>query len=132
MRPGRISLPVPAIPPNQEHPGRVEGSTIGLIGIGVTVGLAVAGVIGGLLSKSLGRNIKAMDKKLDELTSEVAHLRAENSALREKAVTDTECLACRRECREGFTAWMSRFEGKMDNLLLLTANSNNGIVGARP
>lgn len=110
----------------------MEGSTIEFIGICVTVGLAGAGIVGGLLAWSLGRNIKAMDKKLDELTSEVAHLRAENSALREKAVTDAECLACRRECREGFTAWMSRFEGKMDNLLLLTANSNSGLVGARP
>lgn len=109
----------------------MEGITIELVGISVTVGLAAAGVIGGLLSWSLGRNIKALDKKLDELTTDVANLRAENSALREKAVTDSECLACRKECRDGFTAWMSRLEGKMDNLLLITANVNNGIGGVR-
>lgn len=91
----------------------------------------MAGVIGGLLSWSLGRNIRTMDKKLDELTTDVASLRAENSALRERAVTDSECLACRRECREGFTAWMSRLEGKMDNLLLIAANSNNGMGGVK-
>jgi hypothetical protein len=103
-----------------------------MVGIGVSVGLAGAGVIGGLLVWSLKRNIGALDKKLDELADEVAKLRAENSALREHAVTDAECVSCRRECRDGFTAWMARLEGKMDHLLLIGANMNNGLGGVRP
>ncbi len=110
----------------------MEMTAAELVGISVTVGLAGAGVIGGLLVWSLKRNIGAMDKKLDELADEVAKLRAENSTLREKAVTDDECASCRKECREGFTAWMARLEAKMDNLLLIGANMNNGLGGVRP
>lgn len=110
----------------------MEMTAAELVGISASVGLAGAGVIGGLLKWSLERNIKGMDKKLDELADEVAKLRAENSALREKAVTDDECASCRKECREGFTAWMARLEAKMDNLLLIGANMNNGLGGVRP
>lgn len=110
----------------------MEGMMAQIIGIGLAGAGVIGGVIGGLLKWSLERNIKTMDKKLDELADEVAKLRAENSALREKAVTDDECMSCRKECREGYTAWMARLEAKMDNLLLIGTNMNNGLGGVRP
>lgn len=110
----------------------MEMTAAELVGISVSVGLAGAGIIGGLLKWSLERNIKSMDTKIDNLTQEVAILRAENSTLREKAVTGEDCASCRRECRDGFTAWMARLEAKMDNLLLIGANMNNGLGGVRP
>ena len=110
----------------------MEGMMAQIIGIGLAGAGVIGGVIGGLLKWSLTRNIKSMDTKIDNLTQEVAILRAENSALREKAVTDDECASRRKECREGFTAWMARLEAKMDNLLLIGANMNNGLGGVRP
>ena len=41
----------------------MEDMTAQIIGIGVTVGLAGAGAIAGVLKWSLGRNLKAMDDK---------------------------------------------------------------------
>lgn len=109
----------------------MEDVTAQIVGIGLAGAGVIGGVIGGLLKWSLARNIKSMDTKIDNLTQDVAILRAENSALREKAVTDEECASCRRECRDGFTAWMARLEGKMDNLLLIGANMNNGLGGVK-
>lgn len=109
----------------------MEGMMAQIIGIGLAGAGVIGGVIGGLLKWSLARNIKSMDTKIDNLTQEVAILRAENSALREKAVTGEDCASCRRECRDGFTAWMARLEGKMDNLLLLGASMNTGLGGAK-
>jgi len=109
----------------------MEDVMVQVVGIGLSGAAVIGCVIGGLLKWSLERNIKAMDTKIDNLTQEVATLRAENSTLREKAVTDDECASCRRECRDGFTAWMARLEGKMDNLLMIGANMNNGLGGVR-
>ncbi len=109
----------------------MDSATIEIVGIGVTVGLAGAGGIGALLKWSLDRNARAMDKKIDDLTGEVAKLREEITAIREKAVTDAECSACRKDCRDGYTAWMARLEQKMDNMLMICANQNNGLGGIR-
>jgi len=103
--------------------------TAQVVGVGLAGASVIGGIIGGLLKWSLERNIKVMDAKIDALTQEVATLRSENSALREKAVTDDECASCRRECKDGFTAWMARLEGKMDNLLLITAKRRDGVGG---
>ena len=103
-----------------------------VVSIGVTVGLTGAGGIGALLKWSLDRNIKAMDGKIDSLTVKVAKLRDENSKIREAAVTTSECSACRKECRDGNTAWMARLEAKIDNLLLVVANMNNWLGGVKP
>lgn len=96
----------------------MDSATIEIVGIGVTVGLAGAGGIGTLLKWSLDRNIMAMDKKIDELTEEVGKLRTETSVLRERAITDIECAACRKECKDGFKEWMARLDAKMDAMLL--------------
>jgi len=109
----------------------MDSSTIEIVGIGVTVGLAGASGIGALLKWSLDRNAKSMDKKIDDLTGEVAKLREEITGIREKAVTDSECSACRKDCREVYTAWMARLEQKMDNQMMMLANLNNGIGGVR-
>ncbi len=97
---------------------KMDSATIEIVGIGVTVGLAGAGGIGTLLKWSLDRNIMAMDKKIDELTEEVGKLRTETSVLRERAITDSECSACRKECKDGFKEWMARLDAKMDAMLL--------------
>ena len=109
----------------------MDSATLEIVGIGVTVGLAGTGGIGTLLKWSLDRNIRAMDKKIDDLAEDLAQLRAENSALREKAMTDVECAACRKDCRDDFISWMVRLDSKMDNLLMVAANANNGIGGVR-
>lgn len=103
----------------------MDSATVEIIGVGVTVGLAGAAVIGAVLKWSLNRNVEAMDKKFVELTKSVEKVEAlatkikdDVSAYKSQAVTDGECAACRKECKEGFVSWMARLDGKVDALLL--------------
>lgn len=118
---------------------------IEIIGVGVTVGLAGAGVIGALLRWSLLRNIEKLDESMTELKHQVSSLAAAVSQVREEGVTSQDCAVCRRECgdrqaqyQQDILGWMRRQEDKADRILMMIANLNNGIggvkngLGARP
>jgi hypothetical protein len=109
-----------------------------VIGVGVTVGLAGAGIIGGMLRWSILRNIQGLDKSMEELKAQVKSLAESLSQVREDGVTVTECGACRRECgdrhvqyQQDILQWMRRQEDKADKLLLMMANVNNGMGGVK-
>ena len=108
-----------------------------VIGVGVTVGLAGAGVIGGMLRWSILRNVEALDSKMDEIRESVADLGKSLTQLRSEAVTVSECSSCRRECNERMTqyqqdilGWLRRSDDKADKLLMMIANLNNGLGGS--
>ena len=108
-----------------------------VIGIGVTVGLAGAGVIGGMLRWSILRNVETLDGKMDEIRESVADLGKSLTQLRSEAVTVSECSSCRRECNERMTqyqqdilGWLRRSDDKADKLLMMIANLNNGLGGS--
>ncbi|MDY0331839.1 MAG: hypothetical protein RBR52_15280 [Thiomonas sp.] len=110
----------------------MEAMTPQIIGISVTVGLAGAGAIAGVLKWSLGRNLKAMDDKITDLAAKVDELNKANASLREASVTAPECSACRRECQDRIAShqreileWMRRQDDKADRLLLMLANRNS-------
>ena len=109
-----------------------------IIGIGVTVGLAGAGIIGGMLRWSILRNIEKLDESMAELKRQVSSLASSLSQVREDGVTSVECGQCRRECsdrqvqyQQDILAWMRRQEDKADKLLLMMANVNNGLGGVK-
>lgn len=109
-----------------------------VIGVGVTVGLAGAGVIGGMLRWSILRNIEKLDESMNELKRQVASLATSLAQVREDGVTVTECWTCRRECgdrnmqyQQDILQWMRRQEDKADKLLLMMANVNNGMGGVK-
>ena len=110
----------------------MEDMTAQIIGIGVSVGLTGAGAIAGVLKWSLGRNLKAMDDKITDLTVKVDELNKANASLREASVTASECTTCRRECQDRLAGhqreileWMRRQDDKVDRLLLMLANCNS-------
>lgn len=116
----------------------MEDMTAQIIGIGVTVGLAGAGAIAGVLKWSLGRNLKAMDDKITDLTAKVDELNRANASLREASVTASECSVCRRDCQDRQASyqreileWMRRQDDKADRLLLLAANAQIGMGSAK-
>ena len=109
-----------------------------IIGIGVTVGLAGAGIIGGMLRWSILRNIEKLDESMAEIKRQVSSLASSLAQVREDGVTSTECVQCRRECsdrqvqyQQDILAWMRRQEDKADKLLLMMANVNNGMGGVK-
>lgn len=109
-----------------------------VIGIGVTVGLAGAGVIGGMLRWSILRNIEKLDDSMNELKRQVSSLATSLAQVREDGVTAAECSVCRRECgdrhvqyQQDILQWMRRQEDKADKLLLMMANVNNGMGGVK-
>ena len=107
-----------------------------IISIGVMVGLAGAGVIGGILRWSILRNVETLDKKMDEIRASVADMGKSLTQLRSEAVTVNECAICRRECNErqvqyqqDILGWLRRSDDKADTLLMMIANLNNGMGG---
>lgn len=109
-----------------------------IIGISVTIGLAGAGVIGGVLRWSLVRNIEQLDKKMVEIRDSVADMGKSISEIRAETVTSPECAACRRECNErsniyqqDILGWLRRSDDKADKLLMMIANLHNGTGGVK-
>lgn len=109
-----------------------------LLGIGVTAGLAGAGLFGAVLRWSILRNIEQLDEKMDETKAIVGQLADNLRELRESAVTSPECSTCRRECQDRLVAyqadvltWLRRQDDKADKLLMMIANLNNGVGGVK-
>lgn len=115
-----------------------ETSTIWQI-VGVTVALAVpfAGALYGVFKYSVGRNVKAMDEKFDDLKNQVAVIGAKvdsmHQAYGKEGMTRQECQTCRKECNDRTAQswrevleWMRRQEDKMDSIVLMVANNRNG------
>lgn len=109
-----------------------------LLGIGVTAGLAGAGIFGAVLRWSIIRNIDQLDEKMESMKTMVAQLADNLRQLRESAVTNPECAACRRECQDRLVAyqadvltWLRRQDDKADKLLMMIANLNNGQGGVK-
>lgn len=109
-----------------------------VIGIGITVGLAGAGVISGMLRWSILRNIEKLDESMTELKAQVSSLAASLAQVREDGVTSVECTQCRRECgdrlvqyQQDILSWMRRQEDKSDRLIMMVANIHNGQGGVK-
>ena len=109
-----------------------------VVAIGVTVGLAGAGLIGSVLRWSICRNIEQLDEKMEETKEIVAELAENLRQLRDSAITSPECMACRRECQDRLAAYQAdiiaglrRQDDKSDRLLMMIANINNGQGGIK-
>lgn len=106
--------------------------------VGVTVGLAGAGMIAGVLKWSIGRNIASMDAKITEMNEKLDELSRNHRELKDAAVTTPECSCIRRECSDRHATmnrdiieWMRRGDDKFDRLLMMIANLNNGQGGVK-
>jgi formate dehydrogenase assembly factor FdhD len=109
-----------------------------VIGVGVTVGLAGAGIIGGMLRWSILRNIEKLDESMNELKAQVSSLASSLAQVREEGVTASECSMCRRECNErsniyqqDILGWLRRSDDKADRMMMMIANLNNGQGGVK-
>lgn len=107
-----------------------------VIGMGVSIGVLGAGLIAAVLKWSLGRNLADMDKKITEALEKIDTLYQMHESLRRDVTLKTDCAVCRRECQERLTlsnqammTWMQRLEDKLERLVMMVANLNNGQGG---
>lgn len=116
-----------------------------LVTLGVSIGGAAAAGAFGVLKWSLGRNIAAMDETMTEMKSDIKDLSAKFDVLYQRqeklqleATTKADCSACRMECHNRLAQtqremleWMRRQDDKLDRLVMMVANMNNGQGGVK-
>ena len=118
---------------------------IQLAGAMGTIALAIAGGVFALMRWSIVRNIQALDARFDALEERMDKTDARLDVLYQRqesqvrdATTKADCAACRRECQERLAAsnqsmimWMQRMEDKLERLVMMVANMNNGQGGVK-
>ena len=114
----------------------MEATVTQIIGIGLSVGIPLAGGVVGVLKWSICRNIAAMDKKITELDEKVDRLFQRQEDLRQLAMPRADCAACRTECNNRLAQyqretleWLRRQDDKLDRLVMMVANQFNGQGG---
>ena len=114
----------------------MEATVTQIIGIGLSVGVPLAGGVIGVLKWSICRNIQAMDKKITELDEKVDKLFQRQEDLRQLAMPRVDCSVCRTECQNRMTTnqremleWLRRQDDKMDRVVMMLANIHNGLGG---
>ena len=107
--------------------------------------VTIAGGVLGLLRWSIVRYIKALDARFDALEErmdktderlDVLYQRQET--LVREATMKTECAACRKDCQDRLASgqrdmitWMQRLEDKLERVIMMIANANNGLGGIK-
>ena len=116
----------------------MEASVTQIIGIGLSVGAPLAAGVVGILRWSICRNIAEMDKKLTLALERIDTLYQKHDELRREVVVRTDCAVCRRECQErlvlsnqAMMTWMQRLEDKLERVVMMLANINNGQGGVK-
>lgn len=114
----------------------MEASVAQIIGIGLSVGVPLAGGVVGALKWSICRNIAEMDRKLTEALERIDTLYQKHDELKQSAISRADCAACRRECQDrvvmsnqAMMTWMQRLEDKLERIVMMVANLNNGQGG---
>ena len=116
----------------------MEANVGQIVGIGLSVGLPLAGGVVGILRWSICRNIAEMDKKLTTALERIDTLYQKHDDLRRDTISRTDCSTCRRECQErvvlsnqAMQVWMQRLEDKLERLVMMVANLHNGQGGVQ-
>ena len=116
-----------------------------LAGIGGTLATAIAGGVFALMRWSIVRNIQALDARFDALEERMDKtdkrldiLYQRQESLVREATMKTDCAACRKDCQDRIAAgqrdmmiWMQRLEDKLERVIMMIANANNGLGGVK-
>jgi hypothetical protein len=110
-----------------------------------TIAVAIAGGVFALMRWSIVRNIQALDARFDALEERMDKTDARLDVLYQRqesqcreATTKADCAACRKDCQErmmvsnqAMITWMQRLEDKLERILMMLANVNNGQGGVK-
>ena len=113
--------------------------------MGGTLATGIAGGVFALMRWSIVRNIQALDRRFDALEERMDKtderldiLYQRQEALVRETTTKTDCTACRRDCQDRLASgqrdmitWMQRLEDKLERVIMMIANANNGLGGVK-
>lgn len=107
--------------------------------------VTISGGVLGLLRWSIVRYIKALDarfdaleERMDKTDERLAVLYQRQETMVREATMKTDCAACRKDCQDRLASgqrdmitWMQRLEDKLERVIMMIANANNGLGGVK-
>ena len=107
-----------------------------VVALAVALGIGASGIVAATMKWSFSRNMKTLDDAITGLREDFKKMSDKQHAIEMLAMPKTECTMCRQECQiriaeyQRITIENDRIQNqKLDNLLLMVANVNNGIGG---
>ena len=109
-----------------------------VVALAVALGIGASGIVAATMKWSFSRNMKALDDTITELKREVKKVSDKQHSIELVTMSRNECVSCRKECQDRMVEYQrvalenDRIQNqKLDNLLLMVANVNNGMGGVK-
>ena len=109
-----------------------------VVALAVALGIGASGIVAATMKWSFSRNMKTLDDAITGLREDFKKMSDKQHAIELLAMPKTECTMCRQECQtrimeyQRITIENDRIQNqKLDNLLLMVANVNNGMGGVK-
>ncbi len=109
-----------------------------VVALAVALGIGASGIVAATMKWSFSRNMKTIDDSITSLKNDFKAMSDKQHAIELLAMPKTECTVCRQECQTRIVEYQrlaienDRIQNqKLDNLLLMVANVNNGMGGVK-
>ena len=109
-----------------------------VVALAVALGIGASGIVAATMKRSFSRNMKTLDDAITGLREDFKKMSDKQHAIELLAMPKTECTMCRQECQTRIVEYQrlaienDRIQNqKLDNLLLMVANVNNGMGGVK-
>lgn len=88
--------------------------------------------------KALDARFDSLEERMDKTDERLDILYQRQETLVREATTKAECSVCRKDCQDRLAAnqrdmivWMQRLEDKLERVVMMIANMNNGQGGVK-
>ncbi len=109
-----------------------------VIAFAVMLGAGASGIVATVMKWSFSRNVKLLDDAISGLRADFKKMNDKQHEIEMLAMPKVECTICRQECQNRIVEYQrlaienDRIQNqKLDNLLLMVANVNNGMGGVK-
>ncbi len=109
-----------------------------VVALAVSLGIGASGIVAATMKWSFSRNVKLLDEAISGLREDFKKMNDKQHAIEMLAMPKVECTICRQECQNRIVEYQrlvienDRIQNqKLDNLLMMVANVNNGIGGVK-
>ena len=109
-----------------------------VVALAVALGIGASGIVAATMKWSFSRNMKTLDDAITGLREDFKKMSDKQHTIEMQSVQKNECTICRQECQtriveyQRITIENDRIQNqKLDNLLLMVANVNNGMGGVK-
>ena len=109
-----------------------------VVALAVALGIGASGIVAATMKWSFSRNMKTLDDAISGLREDFKKMSDRQHEIEMQTVQKPECTVCRQECQtrivenQRIMVENDRVQTqKLDNLLMMVANVNNGVGGVR-